>query len=222
MVYQLQEEHFRKQVEQQLGGKKQANDFIASLPDFKLEYECWYSESLAALRQLLPDRVENFVSFYEKPKNRKNIDYASYVIQDYMQNLRVTFGGDVKADTSAALPQFDQQVAILKAAKARFTSSLFDIRQLLQADLFDSELDAAEELKKAKFYRAAGVLAGVVLEKHLRQVCDNRKLTIAKKNPSLADLSELLKSNNVVDIPQWRHLSFLADIRNICAHNKQK
>ena len=44
---------------------------------------------------------------------------------------------------------------------------MFDIRQLVQADLFDSELDAADELGKKKFTRAAGALAGVVLERHL-------------------------------------------------------
>ena len=44
------------------------------------------------------------------------------------------------------IPQFDQQLAILGAVRARFESSLFDIRQLVQADLFDSELDAAGEL----------------------------------------------------------------------------
>jgi hypothetical protein len=53
-----------------------------------------------------------------------------------------------------------QQLAILKAVKARFESSLFDIRQLVQSDLFDSELDAAKELAKHGFARAAGALAG--------------------------------------------------------------
>jgi hypothetical protein len=120
------------------------------------------------------------------------------------------------------VPQFRQQVAILKAAKARFESSLFEMRQLVQADLFDSEIEAARELLKNKFLRAAGVVAGVVLEKHLRQVCKDHALKIAKKNPGVGDLNEFLKANGVVDIPQWRHISLLADIRNLCCHNKEK
>jgi hypothetical protein len=70
--------------------------------------------------------------------------------------------------------------------------------------------------------RAAGAVAGVVLEKHLRQVCEDHSLQILKKNPTLSDLSDLLKTNSVIDVPQWRLVSMLADIRNLCDHNKQK
>ena len=92
----------------------------------------------------------------------------------------------------------------------------------MQADLFDSEIDAARELLKNKFLRAAGAIAGVVLEKHLHQVCDDHGVKITKKNPSISDLNELLKANAIIDIPQWRHIALLGDIRNLCDHNKQK
>lgn len=50
-----------------------------------------------------------------------------------------------KKDLDGLIAQgnFRQQQAILNAVKQRFESSLFDIKQLVQADLFDSELDAA-------------------------------------------------------------------------------
>lgn len=121
----------------------------------------------------------------------------------------------------AAIPHFRQQLAILKSVRARFESSLFDIRQLVQADLFDSELDAAKELAKNKFTRAAGALAGVVLERHLAQVCDNHGIKVAKKVPGISDLNNTLKEANVIDVPQWRFVQHLADIRNLCDHNKK-
>ena len=62
------------------------------------------------------------------------------------------------------------------------------------ADLFDSELDAAEALAKKKFLRGAGAMAGVVLEKHLRQVCSNHSVKISKKAPTINDLNDLLKA----------------------------
>jgi hypothetical protein len=105
--------------------------------------------------------------------------------------------------------------------KARFESSLFDIRQLVQADLFDSELDAAKELAKNKFTRAAGALAGVILERHLAQVCDNHGIKVAKKAPGISDLNNTLKEAGVIDVPQWRFVQHLADIRNLCDHNKK-
>ena len=69
----------------------------------------------------------------------------------------------------AAISRFNQQLSIVKTIRERFRSSLFDIRQLAQADLFDSELEAAKELAKNKFIRAAGAVAGVVLERHLKE-----------------------------------------------------
>jgi hypothetical protein len=47
--------------------------------------------------------------------------------------------------------------------------SFNDIKVMVQAGLFDSDLDAAGELAKNKFTRAAGASAGVVLERHLAQ-----------------------------------------------------
>ena len=199
-----------------------AISFFGKLPDFGESYEAWYSESLALLRQLLPDRVENFISLYEKPKGRKDITNSNYVIRDYLQGIRVTQYGETKVSPSAALPQYRQQVSILKAAKTRFESSLFEIRQLVQADLLDSEIDIARELLKNKFVRPAGTVAGVVLEKHLKQVSQDRNLTISKKHPTISDFNELLKANGVIDVPQWRHISMLADVRNLCSHNREK
>jgi hypothetical protein len=161
------------------------------------------------------------VSHYEKPKTRKDITFENYKIEDYLQGLQVTrtagYLEDKKlAGPDAAIPQFRQQLAILKSVQARFESSLFDIRQLVQADLFDSELDAAKELAKNKFLRPAGAVAGVVLERHLGQVCDNHLIKIAKKTPTISDLNDALKNANVVDVPTWRFVQHLGDIRNLC------
>src|SRR5690606_2284536 len=111
---------------------------------------------------------------------------------------------------------------ILKSAQARFESTLLDIRQLVQADLFDSELDAATELVKKGFLRAAGAVAGVVLEKHLAQVAQNHNIKTRKKHPSISDFNDLLKNGAVLDVPTWRQIQRLGDIRNLCDHNKER
>ena len=48
---------------------------------------------------------------------------------------------------------------------------------LVQADLFDNELDAAAELNDKGFRRAAGAVAGVVLEEHLETVCEQHNIS---------------------------------------------
>lgn len=124
--------------------------------------------------------------------------------------------------TRAGLSRMEQQVYILKSARARLSSSLFDIKQLVAADLFDSELDAARSLAKGGFLRAAGAMAGVVLEKHLTQVCENRQIKVTKKHPTIADLNDQLKAAEVIDTTRWRATQYLGDIRNLCDHSKDK
>jgi hypothetical protein len=203
---------------------KLSEEGLKKLPNFNKAYEAWYSECLVLIKQLLPDRLQDFKEHFEVQKNRKEITYASYRIQDALKGLRVTrsYDDSVIVDDKAAMPHFDQQMAILQAAEKRFESSLFDIRQLVQADLLDGEINAARELHKNKFLRAAGAVAGVVLEKHLQQVCDDHGIKITKKNPTINDLNELLKANSVIDVPQWRFISMLGDLRNLCDHNKKK
>lgn len=204
--------------------KKAAKAHLEALPDFKSSYQSWYSECIVLLKLLLPDRLNDFIRLYEKPKGRKEIGFENYRIEDALQGLRITrySGSEVIADSKAAIPHFKQQVAILDSLNNRFESSLYDIRQLVQADLLDSELDAARELLKHKFMRAAGAVAGVVLEKHLLEVCNNHDIKITKKHPTIADLNDVLKNSEVIGTAEWRFNQHLADIRNLCDHNKKK
>ena len=221
IAYECRPEDFRKEIRKKLG--KKTTDFLKGLPSFSAEYQAWYSEAKALIRQLLPDRLNDFCGYYEKPKTRKGLTYESYRISDYLRGLRVETEDDFRRvilDASAAVPQFQQQLAIVEAARERFESSLFDIRRLVQADLFDSELEAAKALVKNGFLGPAGVVAGVVMEKHLAQVCKSHSIPVRKRTPTIADLNDALKNADVIDIPQWRFNQHLADMRNRCAHNK--
>ena len=192
------------------------------LPSFNSGYQGWYSEAKVLIKQLLPDRLDDFVRHYEKPRSRKDITCENYRIADRLQGLVITSWENKEVvGPDAAIPHFQQQLNILIAAQARFESSLFDIQQLLTADLFDSELAAASELAKKKFTRAAGALAGVVLEKHLHKICEVRSLTIRKKKPTISDLNQVLKGADVVDVVTWRFIQLLADLRNLCDHDRK-
>lgn len=184
---------------------------------FRGGYQEWYSEAREVIKQILPDRLDDFVRYYERPKRRKELTFENYTIEDCLQGLK---NGRLGPGRGVGL--FRQQRNILKSARKRFESSLFDIRQLVQADLFDSELDAARVLVKNHFARGAGAMAGVVLEKHLAQVASNHSLSQKKKNPGINDWSQLLKDNGVIGVPLWRRIQSLADTRNLCSHDKQK
>ena len=191
-------------------------DCIKKSPNFHIKYQTWYSESLAIIKQLIPNRKDDFTKWYKNSQNRKLINHENYTIEDFLIGLHSDY-----ATPKSALSKMKQQLAILKSAQQRFESSLFDIKQLLQADLFDSELDAATELNKKGFVRGAGAIAGVVLEGHLKQVCNNHTITITQEKPTINDLNDLLKNNNVIGVPDWRKIQYLADLRNLCDHKKQ-
>jgi hypothetical protein len=216
MQYEQHKQGVTKQLKDALGDK--AEEYIKKLPRFASEYQSWYSEAKAVVKQLIPDRLPDFVRHYERQPSRKNLQADNYTIEDYLQGLSRY---DIVTMVSG-ISRMEQQLNILRSAQQRFRSSLFDIRQLVAADLFDSEIEAARALVKNKFLRAAGAIAGVVLEKHLAQVCENHAIRVTKKNPTIGDFNDLLKNADVIDTPRWRANQHLADIRNLCDHNKVK
>ncbi|NHZ86306.1 MAG: hypothetical protein GWP19_10550 [Planctomycetia bacterium] len=204
--------------------KTKSNEYIKKIPIFSNKYQDWYSESLITIKQLLPDRMNDFIRLYEKPKTtRKEITHENYTIEDYLNNITVTSSmyGKIVGPESA-IPRFKQQLNILKSIKKRFTSTLFDIKQLVQADLFDSELEAAKELVNKGYLRGAGAIAGVVLEKHLAQVCINQGIKIIKKKSSISDFNDKLKGAKTYETPTWRKIQHLGDLRNLCDHKKKR
>ena len=221
--YECHEKEFVREATKSLG-EDNVESYIKGLPNFKQEYQAWYSEALALIKQVLPDRVEDFKSYYEYSRVRKSITFQNYMIRDYLQGLLITkgFENDVVADGSAAIPEFEQQLNIVKAVKMILESALIDLTSILQADLFDSEIDSARALAKSGYLRAAGAICGVVIEKHLKQVCDAHRIVIKKKNPTIFDLSQVLKDKDSISVPQWRFVQHLADIRNLCDHAKGK
>jgi hypothetical protein len=197
-------------------------EYIKNLPRLKDEYQSWYSESQAVIKQVLPDRLADFILHYECKSPRKEITFQNYMIRDYLQGLQISRAGKVIADGSAAIPEFDQQLNLVKAAKAILSSSLMDHKAVLQADLFDIEIESAQALSKAGYLRAVGAVCGVVIEQHLHYVCDVHGVKVSKKNPGISDLNQLLKDASVITVPQWRFIQHLADIRNICDHAKRR
>ena len=65
---------------------------LNQLPEFTLDYQAWYSEAKSLVRQLLPDRLDDFIAHYEKPKASKELTGESYRISDLLIGLSVTAG----------------------------------------------------------------------------------------------------------------------------------
>ena len=185
-------------------------------------YETWYSRSLSAISQIIPERSQDFRNAYKIDK-RKEITPETYTISDYLIGLSITLRGASVFDTETVYYlKLRKQLALLGAALEIAPSVLRDIRTVIHSELLDSDLDAARMLLKAGHLRSAGVVCGVVLEAHLKTVASRHNITVRKQKPTLADLNDLLKDQSVLDIPNWRLIQRLADIRNLCAHATER
>jgi hypothetical protein len=189
-------------------------------PPVHLDYQAWYSKALPVVEWLAKDRYDEFRRYYEPDPKRKSLGYGTYVIQDYLKGVKPGAYAlqDFDCREQAAYGVYNQ-LALLTSVGARADSVLGDIQGALYAELQDEEVASAAGLLKVNV-RAAGALAGVVLEAHLQKVAAAHGVKITKKSPTVSDINEPLKAAGVYDLAVWRKLSYLADIRNLCAHKK--
>ncbi|MDE8559043.1 hypothetical protein [Pantoea vagans] len=189
---------------------------------FANEYQRWYTKAYRVVSQLIKERLAEFESIYKGDPKRKEVTYLNYSINDYLLGLQSTHAGVVKRGPSDAIQKMEIQYKILSSARERFNSVLFDIKDIVQADIFESELDTARELNKKGFVRAAGAVTGVILEKHLSHVCALHNIKSKKAHPSISEYNQSLKDNETIDTPTWRFIQHLGDIRNLCDQNKER
>lgn len=212
------------------------NSAIVILNDFPSEpedllklmytYQQWYTEANFVIKQIIPDRLQEFKDQYESKTHSlkiEDITFINYTISDFLASVRITKNGKNRFNhKDVALMKFIRQTSILSSAREVLNSSLTDMQGMLQSELHDNELSKARELCKYKYIMPAGVIAGVVLEGHLSNVCLNNEIGITKNNPSLSDYNDSLKKENIVDVTNWRWIQRLGDIRNLCAHKKER
>ena len=107
--------------------------------------------------------------------------------------------------------------AVFLAAREDFEGGyLIPLRNLVQAEIADSELDQARELYKSGYVSAAAVVAGVVLETTLRTLCDSHGIPHGKLDKMNADLAKDGQYNALTQ----KRITALAAIRNAAAHGK--
>ncbi|MBC1193221.1 DUF4145 domain-containing protein [Microcystis aeruginosa BLCCF108] len=113
---------------------------------------------------------------------------------------------------------FNAFKAVFLAAKEDFEGGyLSSIKTLVQAEVFDSELEQANELFSSGYHTAAAVIAGVVLETALRELCDRSGIPHGKLDKMNSELAKAGVYNKL----NQKRITAIADIRNSAAHGKQ-
>lgn len=93
---------------------------------------------------------------------------------------------------------------------------LISLKQLVQAEVFESELEQAQELLNSGYKLASAVIAGVVLETALRDICTDNGISHGK----LDTMNSQLAKSGLYSKLQQKQITAIADIRNSAAHGK--
>lgn len=218
-------EKIKKELKELLDEKQELLNLTRDDKDmlkFGTKYQAWYSRAYKLAEALAKERLSEFISYYLIDQKRKITDAGNYVIQDYIKGIgarKNSHGVPLWNPEDIAWMRITNQFQIIESLTSRIDTVLQDVTGHLFAEIQDSELKAAVQLKKISI-RAAGALAGVVLERHLQRVAVNHNISISKRNPTISDLNEPLKTASIYDVPTWRKIQYLADIRNLCSHQK--
>lgn len=117
-------------------------------------------------------------------------------------------------------PNVEQAFGILKAARDDLANGgLFQIRSLVEAEVFDDFLEQGQALLKAGYKGPAAVVIGAVLEDGLRRLCSKNSIALSDK-PKLDFMNAELAKAGVYNVLTQKKIMALAGIRNDAAHGK--
>lgn len=147
-------------------------------------------------------KVRNLLSMACGPSSEH---YSQFVKSEKGRSYRTSF------------EELTELNAIFLAAKEDYEGGyLNSVRNLVQAEVFDDELEQARELLKGGYKSASAVIAGVVLETTLRQLCTDRGIGTGKLDKMNADIAKAGGYNLLVQ----KRITALAEIRNKAAHGQ--
>ncbi len=112
---------------------------------------------------------------------------------------------------------------MLQALKTEYEKGyLQTVQEIIHGNTFASFLDMAIYLRDQGYKDAAAVIAGSVLEQHLRELCNKNGIpTIDNGRPRKAEtLNQELHKNDIYNLLEQKQVTTWLDLRNNAAHGK--
>ncbi len=199
--------------------QKEAEEAVKKIKKPNVDYQVWYDKSYRAIRDLAPERLEEFERFYtgsKTVKKKNDLDFMTAGITHYFQGRSITQNNTEVSFLYTFEINFRMQINILAAIEKNVDHVLFNLESEIQYGLSKSEIDVAKELQKNKHLREAGVIAGLVIELHLKNVAKNKNIKLPK-SPQMKHYNEALKGK-AYDATITKQIELCAIIRNKSAH----
>ena len=109
-----------------------------------------------------------------------------------------------------------------EATRIRWFGFKIIVQEILSSFPTDSvpkdPLFTAKILFKVKYFVAAGAVAGIVLEKHLKDLFAIHSDSQELANKTIGPLNQSLKAKGIYDEIQFQRIGLLAQLRNRCSH----
>jgi hypothetical protein len=116
------------------------------------------------------------------------------------------------------LTRLSHQLRMLNSVRHGLEYVLADLQSALYGEVGDHILATAYTLFHRGQHRAAGALAGVLLEIHLAKVATKYRVTIAPTSSGLATLNTALKRGGMYDAAVWRFIDSLGALGHACVY----
>ena len=192
------------------------------LPQLTIRYETWYTNALRLVQNLIPERLEDFVSAYKNNRSGA-IGYSTYAIQDYLLGIKVDRSS--KADFNSAL-LFERltlrQAGILNSALQTKPVSVNTSENPFQEEFYERALDKAQKLFGMGQLVPAGVLAGTVLENYLKWMCRKRHIKINEELLSTKEMNDSLYKFRTYKNTTWIRIKGLIPLADACLDPQKK
>jgi len=171
-----------------------------------------YSEYSGSYEDLGEDGNAQYLQWKVKVKNlltlscgENSVHCKEFVLAEEVKNF----------DTNPRV--IKRLLPILKAAHDDLKNGfLVSFKQIVQAEVFDSELEQAKSLLESGYKNPSAVIAGVVLETAIKELSLNHGIELDRKK--LTHLNDELAKLGVYNKLQQKRITALADIRNNAAH----
>lgn len=185
-------------------------------------YEVWFNASAALVYQYLPNRWDDFAVVY--PYIKSILECES--VMPHAAGKR--FDEEYRTQQHRRFSQsFDRQVDMLLSVPEVVMTKALHLRRLVVNEMVSTDLEHAERMLEAgggePVVRAAGVIAGVALEKHLKLVADehNGQCSAAEDEISYDDddgIAEMARKLGRMNLLEPTELAMFERLHAIC-HN---
>jgi len=175
-----------------------------------LTLEKWYNSAFPLVSDYLPDRKEKFEDKYQELVKILQVDL------NYIKNSEITSEGTLMKMANDNLTLL---INIVKSIPDRIASEKLKAKKTISENIVSDEVQKSKQLLDEGHVRAAGVVAGVALERHLLTLCESSEQEIEFDHmDGITSLAQTLSAANEINDDDQRLLEYLSGVRNKCSH----